>query len=323
MLISVIIPVYRVEDTLERAVDSVRQQTYQQIEIILVDDGSPDRSGQIAENLAKEDSRIRVIHKENGGLSSARNAGLDVAKGDFVAFLDSDDEFCPHLMEDFYHAYQDHGMDLYVFNLRRIYLDQRKSQDKKAIDQLFQNSKEALKALFQYDGLDFYAWNKIYSRHLFDDIRYPEGKIYEDGRVSYATTVKADKVLTTSKIGINYYENQDSIVAQAFNPQQMDNVTEREWVLNDMLAKHYDSDLIDLAAARLYDGVLSTAFKLAQSPDRLSIQTFDQQLKQTVKLYQPLFKRSPYLSTLKKAAWQVYKLNQSLYKYLYYYYKRF
>ena len=98
-LISVIVPVYKVERYIEKCVASILEQTFQNFELILVEDGSPDRSGEICDMLAKRDSRIRVIHKENGGAATARNAGLDVAKGDYIAFVDGDDSIHPQYLE--------------------------------------------------------------------------------------------------------------------------------------------------------------------------------------------------------------------------------
>ena len=120
-MISVIIPVYNVQDTLERAVESVQNQTYQNIEVILVNDGSTDSSGQICDELAATDERIRVIHKPNGGLSSARNAGIEAAKGEFLSFLDSDDYFDANLYKEFSRDLKENPhLELYIFNVVRV-----------------------------------------------------------------------------------------------------------------------------------------------------------------------------------------------------------
>ncbi len=322
MLISVIVPIYNVEDTLDRALGSICQQSYQNLEIILVDDGSTDQSGKMAEDWSKKDSRIQVIHKENGGLSSARNAGIDLAQGDFIAFLDSDDAFTPHIFSEFMDAYQRYQMDLFIFNFQRVLSNKSKVKEKNAIPAVYDETEAALETLFAYNGLDFYAWNKIYRRELFNDIRYPVGTIYEDARVSYLTLEEADRVVCTTSVGILYFENQESIVAQDFNPKQMDNVTERQWLLEDMLAKSYSQSLIGQAAGRLFNGLLSTAYKIAKSPDRKTVQPYDQQLKMIGKQYEDLFKQSQHISPAKKFAWRLYQINPTLYKTLYYYYTR-
>ena len=106
-LISVIVPIYKVQDYLKECIESIINQTYSDIEVILVDDGSPDRCPQMCDEWAKRDSRIRVVHKKNGGLSSARNAGLDVAKGEYISFVDSDDFICKDALENLYNRIKD------------------------------------------------------------------------------------------------------------------------------------------------------------------------------------------------------------------------
>lgn len=128
-VISVIVPVYKVEKFLDRCINSIIQQTFTNLEIILVDDGSPDRSGEICDEWKMKDKRIRVIHKENGGLSDARNKGLDVATGDYVAFIDSDDWIDPDMFQLLYDATQKYQADIAECSWRCIYSDEsRKKQ---------------------------------------------------------------------------------------------------------------------------------------------------------------------------------------------------
>jgi len=169
-LISVIIPIYKVEQYLRKCVDSVLLQTYANLEIILVDDGSPDNCGKICDEYAEKDSRIKVIHKANGGVSAARNAGLDIAKGDYIGFVDSDDWIEPnmyeHLLNDLFHSGCDISMcDFFVHRKKKSIL--RMPGDKKIMD-----ANEIVKSSFSYQML--YNPFKLYNKEIFANIRYPE-----------------------------------------------------------------------------------------------------------------------------------------------------
>lgn len=309
MKISVIIPVYNVEETLERAVDSVIAQTYTDLEIILVDDGSTDNSGHMADKLAETDNRIRVIHKINGGLSSARNTGIEQSTGEFIAFLDSDDEYVADILATFVEAYNAQPMDMFIFNILRITGNETLVKDAK--NDFITDSTDAVESLLDFNGLDFYAWNKVYHRDLLVDVRFPVGKLYEDTMVSYQTVAKAKAVATTDKVGILYYENPLSIVAQSFNPKQMDNVTERIRMLADV--KNNFPSLRGKVALRVFDGLLSTAYKIASLDDKAISVKFDKKLKILAASHVVDFKESTDIPTIKKAAWQLYKFNRSIY----------
>lgn len=175
MKLSVIIPVYRVEATLDRCVESVVGQSFSDMEIILVDDGSPDGCPALCDEWAAKDSRIRVIHKENGGLSDARNAGLDVAKGAFVTFVDSDDylerETYAHVMA------QAEGNDITEFPLFRHY-GSKWQQEIRFGRHAYESAEDYWLRGRAYEHC--YAWNKVYRRELFDGVRFPKGKVFED-----------------------------------------------------------------------------------------------------------------------------------------------
>ena len=172
--ISVIVPVYKVEPYLSRCLDSIINQTYRNLEIILVDDGSPDRCGEICDEYARQDSRIRVIHKANGGLSDARNHGIDVAIGDYIAFVDSDDYIATDMYEKMLARLELDNSDMVVCNYYRF--DEGSAPPKDGYIQLPD------RVLTQDEAFDFYlqiggdyvsAWNKLYKRTIFDDLRYP------------------------------------------------------------------------------------------------------------------------------------------------------
>lgn len=179
--ISVIVPVYKVEPYLSRCLDSIINQTYRNLEIILVDDGSPDHCGEICDEYARQDSRIRVIHKSNGGLSDARNHGIDVATGDYIAFVDSDDYVTTDMYEKMLARLEFDNSDMVVCNYYRF--------DEGSVPPEYGYINLPDRVLSKDEAFDFYlqiggdyvsAWNKLYKRGIFADLRYPTGKIYED-----------------------------------------------------------------------------------------------------------------------------------------------
>ena len=211
-LLSVIVPVYNVEEYLARCVDSILAQTYQNLEVILVDDGAGDRSGAICDAFAARDSRVRVIHKENGGLSSARNAGLEAAGGEYIGFVDSDD----WITED---AYAN------LLNLAEKYrvklvcggrYDVSGKTGEKTVGlcpskEEVISSEELVGRIFLWDGCDSSACDKLYHRSLLEHFRYPEGKVCEDVPVTYKIILQTDRVVLSDRPFYHYYHRPGSI----------------------------------------------------------------------------------------------------------------
>ena len=217
MKLSVIIPVYRVETTLERCVESVLRQTFDDLEIILVDDGSPDRCPQLCDDWARRDSRIVVIHKPNGGLSDARNAGLDVAHGDIITFVDSDD----YLDTDTYRQAmdvlrQDAACDMVEFPL----FWHHGAPEQEVLS--FGNETYDDMGRYWLHAQAYrhtYAWNKLYRRQLFADVRFPVGRVFEDVATLPQLLAKTRRVRTTTR-GLYYYcANAEGITATAHAPE--------------------------------------------------------------------------------------------------------
>ena len=211
-LISVIVPVYNVAAWLPRCVDSVLAQTYQNLEILLIDDGSTDASGEICDAYAEKDPRIRVIHKKNGGLSSARNAGLDVSNGQYLGFVDSDDWIEPEMYAEM--------LALMVRNEAQLVCAGRYDVDgdtgRKTIGlcpkrQERVTGEELAGRIFLWDHCDSSACDKLYRRELFDGIRYPEGKTCEDVPVTYRLALKAHRAVLCDKPLYNYFHRSGSI----------------------------------------------------------------------------------------------------------------
>ncbi len=210
--ISVIVPVYNVEEYLARCVDSVLAQTYENLEVILVDDGATDTSGTICDDFAAKDSRVKVIHKENGGLSSARNTGLEAATGECIAFVDSDDWIEPDAYAHLLGLMEKHQVKLVCggrydvsgkTGQRTVGLCPRREE--------VISGEELAGRIFLWDGCDSSACDKLYHRSLLKNFRYPEGKVCEDVPVTYKIVLQADLVAMSDKPFYNYYHRPGSI----------------------------------------------------------------------------------------------------------------
>lgn len=218
-LVSVIVPIYKVEEYLEKCVNSIRNQTLRELEIILVDDGSPDRCGRICDEFAEKDERIVVIHKENGGLSDARNEGIKAATADLVAFIDSDDYIDPDMMEFLFRNLQKEGADLSVCGLYHHFGDTLQiSQD--TLDGLYvADTKEAIR--LELTEVPVTAVNKIYKKALFQQVCFPKGKLYEDAHTMIPLILQSKKVVYDLQPKYHYVHREDSITTKVYRTQVM------------------------------------------------------------------------------------------------------
>ena len=212
ILVSVIVPVYNVEEYLGRCVDSILAQTYGNLEVILVDDGAKDSSGTICDAFAEKDPRVRVIHKENGGLSSARNAGIDVATGDWLEFVDSDDWLEPDAVGSLLELALKHQVELVVGG--RWDVNAKTREKKKGLCPRQQEviSGEALVSrIFRWDNCDSSACDKLFARRLFREVRFPYGLVCEDVPIMYKIVLDAGRVALLDKPIYNYFHRIGSI----------------------------------------------------------------------------------------------------------------
>ena len=209
--ISIIIPIYNVEKYLPACVESILQQTYKNLEVILVDDGSPDRCPVICDELAQKDDRIRVIHQKNKGLSGARNTGIDNAQGDYLIFVDSGDTVEQTLVEELY-TYAEKWNCAIVACGRNYIFEDGQIVCKIAHDESkVYGFEEAMQEMNSFRLFDMSAWAKIYRKELFEDIRFPEGKLSEDYYIMYKLFDKAQTIGYVAKPLYNYLQRQSSI----------------------------------------------------------------------------------------------------------------
>lgn len=238
--ISIIVPVYKVERYIHRCIESLTHQDFTNIEIILVDDGSPDKCGIICDEYKEKDSRIRVIHQSNGGLSAARNSGIDIAKGEYLMFVDSDDwvdsDFCSYA----YQKAKESNSDIVVFGY------QDEFEDKTISHTVEQEEKLSIEnALVELHGgkIMSFAWNKIYNALLFEKIRYPIGRLYEDIGTTYLLFDKANSVYLAQKITYHYQQRKDSIVGREYIAKDAIDWFEQDMDRFSFIQKEYPSIL--------------------------------------------------------------------------------
>lgn len=212
-LLSVIVPIYNVEKVLRRGLDSILSQNYVPMEVILVDDGSPDNCAAICDEYANKDNRVIVIHKPNGGLSSARNAGLDKARGEYISFIDSDDSILPNMYSEMISKLEKNNLDMIGCKAQRVKKEKIKgSPDTNKLTIL--DAYDSLIDCLKNDGGS--VWSKVYKKEVIGKIRFPEGRNFEDTAVMFKFIANARKVGLLDKTFYNYYYNDNSITQTSF-----------------------------------------------------------------------------------------------------------
>ena len=212
-LISVIVPIYKVEKYLGQCIESIVKQTYRNLEIILVDDGSPDNCPLKCDEWAQHDHRIKVIHKENGGLSDARNRGLRESSGNYISFVDSDDWISQDFFEILYYSIRKNHAQIAASRIVKVYENHQES-DQFVYNQKVFSSEEALETLIQGRGFYAVSWNKIYKRELFNGIEFPLGKIHEDEFVTYRLIGKTTRLVLCQEAVYFYRQRKNSIMQE-------------------------------------------------------------------------------------------------------------
>ena len=265
-LISVIVPVYRVEEYLERCVKSILSQTYENLEVILVDDGSPDQCPAICDACAEKDARVKVIHQENKGLSGARNAGIDVASGEYLAFVDSDDYVSPHFIEELYQLLQDTGCAIGQCRFSYVKGDGLVEESDSAfciyrgeslMEQLYGPEEKATCFVV--------AWNKLYRAELFNEtgIRYPEGRIHEDEATTYRLFHEAKKLAFLDRALYGYYTENGGSITSVFSAKRLQWLTAHEERIAFFKKNGYEK-LLPAAYRKLCDACITFYFRCTE-----------------------------------------------------------
>lgn len=258
-LISVIIPVYNVEKYLEKCIESVLEQSYTNLDIILVDDGATDSSGMICDKYAQADNRIKVIHKKNGGLSDARNAGIEVARGVLISFLDSDD----FLLNDFYEyaigLMKKYDADMVATPLCSFAESGEILSASSDKSETLMTDKEAIHDMFSRSGIPWCAQAKLYRIELFKDIRFPVGVLMEDKATTYKIFAKCNRIVYARSYKYMYLIRQGSIMHAKFTERNL-HTFDIQLTLNDFISNNYPATI---SRAHAYTGRVALATTMA------------------------------------------------------------
>lgn len=257
--ISVIVPAFNVEKYLNRCVESILNQTYSNIEVILIDDGSTDSSGKICDELGIKDSRIKVIHKKNGGLSDARNCGLDEATGKYVCFIDSDDSIKNNYIEKLYEAIVKNDVQIAVCGYNRIDENDNFLENTILSDEVLSGHQILLDFYDKkYYPASVVQWNKLYEIKLFKNIRFPVGKINEDEYTTFKLFYGTPKVALISDSLYNYRFVSTSITKKKFNIKRLDIIGAIEERIN-FFEKNNENEIVEKSLV-IYGNILLDSY---------------------------------------------------------------
>ena len=250
-MVTVIVPIYNQKRFLNRCIDSIIEQNYKDIEILLVDDGSTDGSDEICEQYKVRDSRVKVIHKPNGGLSSARNIALEDAEGDYITFVDSDDYLANDYVEKSINLCEVNLADISIMNMKYIPENMNEEiSDEIETNVIILSPEQAIECSLYQILFSCCAPGKLYKKHIFEHIRFPLGKLSEDLAVCHNALACANKIVYSDKIGY-YYRQQEKSIMHVFNPQRMDAL---QWALEieEFCALNYP-DILTAAKCRTFN----------------------------------------------------------------------
>lgn len=248
-LISVIVPVYKVEKYLDQCVQSIVNQTYRNLEIILVDDGSPDNCGEMCDAWAAKDDRIKVIHKLNGGLSDARNAGMAVASGELLGFVDSDDWISPEMFQKLYEQMETDGSDISSCGIILFWEDGRAEQRLTLPGNKLLYPKEAMKAIIEESWIKQPVCNKLYKAELVSSILFPVGKCNEDAFWTFQAVANASSVSVLEDSYYHYLQRNNSIMGSSYSLKRLDYLDAQRALLAHLKQEHLE--LLNLGKANM------------------------------------------------------------------------
>ena len=256
--ISIVVPIYKVEKYLEKCIESILKQTYKNLEIILVNDGSPDSCGEICEKYKQKDNRIIVIRQENKGLSGARNTGLSKATGKYICFIDSDDYISKNMIETLYNNLKLTNSDISICGFSQVGEDEIIEKSKqKGVLKIIDKETCLKKLLYHRYNIDIVTWNKLYKKELFNNIKFPEGKIYEDFATIPFLVDKANNICCTNQKLYYYVQRKGSINNNSnFNVKIYD-LIENLKVMEDFVESKYSKIYKDIIPGILFFNIIA------------------------------------------------------------------
>ena len=256
-LITVIVPVYNVEKYLKKCLDSIVSQTYNNLQIILVNDGSTDNSAAVCARYLKKDSRIELIEQENAGLSAARNVGIERAKGEYLAFIDSDDVVDSDYIEYLYNLIVESGADMSICGIRESYDSGKERNLSRGYKNVIIERSDCLKRMLLEQGYNCSAYAKLYKRELWGDIAYPYAKHYEDLGTTYRYILRGHKVAFGSEAKYEYFIRKGSISHSKFSMKKLDIVELTDQMCGDIEATTKSEELRKICRLRRMHARLS------------------------------------------------------------------
>lgn len=283
--ISIIIPVYKVEKYLGKCLDSVAAQTYKNLEVLLVDDGSPDNCPAICDEYAEKDERFKVIHKKNEGVARARNSALDVAGGDFISFIDSDDWIADNTYEYFMESLKKYNVDCVVGRCRVVYdrNDELKYTEVKPQEIRQCSGTEAMRGVLDNGSA---AWNRLFRKEVFDTLRFPVGRINDDEVTALHAYAQCDKIVYLNEPTYFYRIRENSITTSAFSFKKVDVFYNSMDNLD--FVKKERPELVPNAEAKCVKAALYCSYNLkkmkpADEAEKKKIAEVRQQIKENIK----------------------------------------
>lgn len=308
-MISVIVPVYNVEKYLERCVKSIAAQTYKDLEILLIDDGSTDKSGKMCDDFQQTDSRIKAFHKQNGGLSDARNYGIEHSAGEFISFVDSDDYIDEKMLETLHRLITENDADLAVCSAMDVFEGKEVTQVKE-IKEFNLNKVESYKYMLRGDGIPS-ACNKLYKRQTVGDVRFPVGKLYEDGFFTPQILKKVEKTAVTSKPMYYYFRRADSITTKPFRKGDLDVIEAYDKCVKQV--KELCPEALPYAEFRYRNAYFNVLDKMLMRDDCKEIPEYKQVVKY-LKKHTVQIVKDPGFGKMRKIAAVALKFSVPLYK---------
>ncbi len=308
-MISVIVPVYNVEKYLERCVKSIAAQTYKDLEILLIDDGSTDKSGKMCDDFQQTDSRIKAFHKQNGGLSDARNYGIEHSAGEFISFVDSDDYIDEKMLETLHRLITENDADLAVCSAMDVFEGKEVTQVKE-IKEFNLNKVESYKYMLRGDGIPS-ACNKLYKRQTVGNVRFPVGKLYEDGFFTPQILKRVEKTAVTSKPMYYYFRRADSITTKPFRKGDLDVIEAYDKCVKQV--KELCPEALPYAEFRYRNAYFNVLDKMLMRDDCKEIPEYKQVVKY-LKKHTVQIVKDPGFGKMRKIAAVALKFSVPLYK---------
>lgn len=307
-LISVIVPAYNAVKYLHPCLNSVIHQTYSNLEIIIINDGSTDQTATIIENFQKKDPRIKIISQKNSGLSAARNAGLQKATGDYLTFVDADDTIEPTMLEQLLLALKKYHADISVCSFQETFPNGKTKYFTKQTAIRIYNTNSALQAMLQENGFNVTATMKLFAKSTFNGITFPVGKLHEDVGTTYRAFLKAKTIVFLPKPLYVYHHHTNSII-DYFSDQKFDLIT-----LTDQMCDHIDQSFPDLQNFTNERRMRARFSLLRQIPIN---HPETKNLLQYLKKHQPFITKNPAASSKDRIALKLALTNLSLFQTIY------